>query len=429
MIMWIAALVLVAACAAVGYRQGATRAAFTFIALVVAACLAVPLAPAFHWVFKLLGFKNPLYTDFGAPIIAFIVAALVIKAVGQFVHRKIDYHYRYHRADAERAVWEVMHRRVGACVGALNGTVYFFVFALLISIFGYYAIQTGGAENNSKVLAFIGKAANDLQTTKMDKAVAPFNPATERYMEGSDIAGLLFHNRNLVDRLYNYPVFAAMGEEPAFKELGSDKALQGQIRGQASFNEILEYPKVQEVLSNNPAIVNNVLAMDFKDIKEYLETGVSPKYSAEKILGDWAYDPLTALRLNRELKPDEPASVWYRLKNELTERFANSVFTAFYDNKAKLALAANRDGKPAPVRPIPIPVPGRPGQFRTNYVALWLTTNASYSASGKWSGSAPNYLVTLGNKNGTATSEAKLEANRLSFQFEGKVLAFTRLSD
>jgi hypothetical protein len=66
---------------------------------------------------------------------------------------------------------------------------------------------------------------------------------------------------------------------------------------------------------------------------------------------------------------------------------------------------------------------------QTNYIALWLTTNATYSANGKWSGSAPNYLVTLGNKNGTKTSEAVLDGNSLSFQFEGKALAFTRLSD
>jgi hypothetical protein len=429
MTMWIAALVLVAACAGLGYREGATRAAFTFVAVLLGACLALPLAPAFYWVFNLIGTNNPLYADFGAPVIAFVVVVLVLKALGQFVHRKIDYHYRYQRADAERAVWELMHRRVGACIGVLNGTAYFVVLAILVSVFGYYTIQTGGGENNSKVFAFFGRAAEDLQTWKMDKAVASFNPAKEKYFEGSDIAGLLYHNRPLIDRLYNYPVFAAMAEEPAFKQLGSDKPLQTEIHGQASLNAIFENSKIQQVVSNNPAIISNVLAMDFKDIKEYLETGASPKYSAEKVLGDWAYDPLSTLQLNRELKPDIAASMWFRLKNELTERFASSVFTAFYNNKAKLVLAPNEEGRSSPLRAVPIAVPGRPGQFQTNYVALWFTTNASFSANGKWSGSSPNYLITLGNKNGTATSEGKLDGNKLSFQFEGKALAFTRLGD
>ena len=429
MIMWIAALVLVALCASLGYRSGATRAAFTFIAIVLAACLALPLSPLFLWAFRLLGFKNPLYADFGAPLLAFIVVSLIISAIGQFVHRKIDYHYRYHRADAERAVWEVMHRRVGACVGALNGVVYFVLLALLVSIFGYFTVQTGGAENNSRILSTLGKAAEDLQSTRMDKVVAPFNPATEKYFDGSDIAGLLYHNRSLVDRLYNYPVFAAMAEDVAFQNLGKDKELQAQIKGQASLNEILGDPKVQEVLSNSPVVITNIIDLDFKDLKQYLETGVSPKFAAEKILGNWAYDELTTLRLNREMQSDIGAIAWLRLKTELLQRFENCVFSAFYDHKAKLVLAPNMEGRASPTQPVPTPVPGRPGQFRTNYVALWLTTNAAYSATGKWSGSAPNYLVTLGNRSGTATSEGKLEDKSLSLKFDGKALAFTRLND
>jgi hypothetical protein len=427
--MWIAALVLVALCAGIGYRQGATRGAFTFVALVMAACLALPLSSLFTWVFRLLGFMNPLYATFGNPIIAFILVSLVITAIGQFVHRKIDFHYRYNRHDAERAVWEVMHRRVGACIGALNGVIYFVVLALMISFFGYYTIQTGGGENNSTILSFLGKAAGDLQSTRMDKVVASFNPASEKYFDGSDIAGLLFHNRGLVDRLYNYPVFAAMAEESAFKDLGKDKELQAQIKGQASLNEIFAHPKVQEVVSNNPSIITNVINLDFKDLKQYLETGVSPKFATEKILGDWAFDVLTTLQLNRKQQPEAGRSAWFRLKNELTERFTNCVFTAFYDNKAKLTLAPNRDGRASPLQPVPVQVPGRPGQFQTNFVALWFTTNATFSAAGKWSGSAPNYLISLGNKNGTATSEGKLEDKKLSFQFEGKALAFMRLND
>ena len=45
MIMWIAALVLVAATAGIGFRQGGIRAAFTFIGLVIAAVVAISFAP------------------------------------------------------------------------------------------------------------------------------------------------------------------------------------------------------------------------------------------------------------------------------------------------------------------------------------------------------------------------------------------------
>jgi hypothetical protein len=428
MVMWILAIVLVVLCVVIGWRQGATRAAFTFIGLIAAACLAVPLTPAFAWIFPMIGFKNKLVSDFGAPIVAFLVVSLVFKALGQFVHRKIDYHFRYNRQDAERAVWEVMHRRVGACVGVLNAAVYLVVFSIIISVFGYYTVQTGAGENNSKVLSFLGKAGEDLQATKMDRVVAPFNPATEKYFDGSDIAGLLFHNRNLVDRLYNYPVFAAMSEQPAYKDLGKDKELQNQIRGNASLNEILKHPKVAEVVSNSD-VAQRVMELDFKDLKNYLETGESPKYSAEKILGRWAYNESATLQLNKKMNPEVSAQVWFRMKNELTERFDNSVFTAFYDNTTKFVLATNREGRSSPMRAIPLP-PNAPRGARTNFVALWMNTNALYSATGKWSGKEPNYLVTLGNqRNGTATSEGKLNGDQLSFQFAGAALSFRKLPD
>jgi hypothetical protein len=419
MIMWIAAIVLVAACVAVGYKQGATRAAFTFVGLVIAALLALPLAPAFEWIFPLIRLKNPLYADFGAPIIAFLVVSIAFKAIGQFVHRKIDYHFRYRRADAERAVWEVMHRRVGACVGALNGAVYFIVFATIISVFGYFTIQTGAGEVPSKVLAFVGSAAEDLQETEMDEVVAPFNPAGERYMDAADVAGLLYHNRPLVDRLYNYPVFASMAEEPMFKDLGKDRELQALVKGSASLNEILAQPKVQEVISNSP-LTEKVLELDFADLKQYLVTGKSAKYSTEALVGNWAFDPLATLQLNKRLRPDVGASTWFRVKNEVTERFDGAVFTAFYDNKAKLELAPGAQGKSSPMIPVPT---GRPGQ--TNYVPRWLNTNAMTALAGKWSGSAPNYLVTLASK----TSEAKLEDNQVTFRVDDAALSFTRIPD
>ncbi|HTD68134.1 MAG TPA: CvpA family protein [Candidatus Limnocylindria bacterium] len=427
MIMWIAALVLIVLTTAIGYKQGAIRAAFSFVGLVVAAMLAIPLGPLFAWVFPLIGFKNPLAPKFGGPIIAFFLVSFVFKAAAAFVHRKVEHHFRYDRDDATRAVWEIMYKRVGACVGALNGVVYFFVFALIVAVFGYTTIQTGGAESESKVLSFVSKSAQDLQDTHMDKVVAAFNPAPEKYFDAADVLGLLHQNRNLLERLENYPVFAAMGEEPVYQALGADKELQAMIKSKASFSEILKKPSVQEVLTNSD-IVTRVMELDVKDLKEYLETGLSPKFANEKLLGRWGYDVLATLRLNKALRPEVPASTWFRLKNELSERFDGSVLTAFYNEKANFKLAPEMEGRATAYIASPgVRLPN--GQIQTNYVPRWFMTNATFSANGKWSGAAPNYLVTLGNRNGTATSEAKLQDSRLSLQFEGKALSFTRLQD
>lgn len=427
MIMWIAALVLIVLTAALGYKQGAIRAAFTFIGLIVAALVAIPAGSMFAWLFPLIGFKNPIVPKFGGPIIAFFLISFIFKAIAAVVHRKMEYHFRYHRDDASRAVWEVMYKRVGACVGALNGMVYFLVFALIVAVFGYTTIQIGAAEGDSKVLSFLAKSAEDLKETRMDKVVAAYNPAPEKYFDAADTLGLLHHNRNLLDRLENYPVFAAMGEEPVYQALGADKDLQTMIRNKASFSEILDKASVQEVLTNSD-VMTRVMEVDVKDFKQYLETGVSPKFEKEKLLGRWSYDLLGTLRLNKALKPEVPALTWFRMKNELSERFEGSVLTAFHNEKAKLQLTPDMEGRATPYKGMPgARLPN--GQILTNYMPQWFTTNATFSANGKWSGSAPNYLITLGNRNGTATSEAKLQDNQLSLQFEGKALSFNRMQN
>ncbi len=423
MIMWIAAIVLIALMVSIGYRQGAIRAAFTFIGLLLAAILAMPMAPLFNFIFNFVH-VHPAVPQFVTPVIAFLVVSIVMSIVGAFVFKKVDYHYRYHVSDAHRAFWERMHRRVGAAIGALNGLIYFFVFALVVAVGGYFAVQTGGEESNSKVMWFMAKAGNDLKDTKMDKVVAPFNPAPKKFYEVSDLLGLLYHNRGLKQRLYNYPVFASMSERPIFQALGSDAATQ-KLLDSAPLSEILANEKVQEVYTNTD-LFNEFMAMDLKDLRTYLETGVSPKFAEEKILGRWAYDADTSLQLNKRSKSDMPMSTWYRLKREVMERFKGAQFTAYHDNKASLKISPLVEGKASPVTPYGL----RPDKT-TNYVSVWWNSNATYSATGKWSGSAPTYFVELSNKNGKNSSEAKLSANntKLSFEFEGKQVAFDRLAD
>ncbi len=51
MTIWILAIVLLAITAALGYTRGAIRMVLSLIGLIVAAFLAIPLAPAVTWAF------------------------------------------------------------------------------------------------------------------------------------------------------------------------------------------------------------------------------------------------------------------------------------------------------------------------------------------------------------------------------------------
>jgi len=371
--------------------------------------------------------RHPLTPKFVGPIIAFFLVSFLFKGIAVFVHRKVDYHYKYRTDETQYAFWERLNRRLGACLGALNGLIYFLVLALVVSVFGYYAIQTGAAESEAKVMSFLGKSAEDLKATRMDKVVAPFNPMPEQYFDAVDIGGMFFHNRQLLDRLENYPLFAAWGERPEFQAMAGDAGLQQALKAQTSFSELLENSKIQQV-ATNAELMAEVMKVDFKDLKQYVETGVSAKFEKEKLLGRWSYDLPATLKLNKERNPDMTASTWTKLSRELTERMRGSVFTAFYNNKAALKLSAQMDGRGSPLVAIP-PVRTATGIVISN-APSWLTTNASFSATGKWSGSAPGYLITLGNKNGMETSESKLEDTTLAiYKFEGKALSFTKIRE
>ena len=87
-----------------GYYQGAIRAAFSLLGIFFAILLAIPMSPIADWIFPLLGFDHPLVPRFFSPIIAFFVVVGLFKAGAEFVHRKVEYRYKYHISDAERAV-------------------------------------------------------------------------------------------------------------------------------------------------------------------------------------------------------------------------------------------------------------------------------------------------------------------------------------
>ena len=55
MLIWILALVLFGALGVIGFYQGALRVAFSFIGIIVAALLAIPLSGVFNWVLGLFG--------------------------------------------------------------------------------------------------------------------------------------------------------------------------------------------------------------------------------------------------------------------------------------------------------------------------------------------------------------------------------------
>lgn len=237
-------------------------------------------------------------------------------------------------------LFERMNARVGIAVGMANGLVYFYVICTLIYALGYLTVQVASADQDGWSPRLVNRLSSDMVSTGMTKAVAPFMPKSELYFDGADVVADIFHTPLLQRRLANYPPFLLVGEKEEFKGL-SDTAFQGEwLKGALTFGNFVNHERIQPLVENHD-VVTNVLGMlggDFKDLKVYLETGKSPKYDDEKVLGHWEFDFKASMNATRRKKVNMGSADVTKLRRTLSSIFLKSTITATVDHKAVLKI-------------------------------------------------------------------------------------------
>src|SRR5215217_6435348 len=113
MILWVLALVFMGLVTLVGYYQGGIRAAFSFIGLVVAACVAGPLGNVLSPLIAAMGLKHPVILAFVGPIVAVVLVLVVFKVSAFAVHKKIENYYKYQDSETRRMLFERLNTRLG----------------------------------------------------------------------------------------------------------------------------------------------------------------------------------------------------------------------------------------------------------------------------------------------------------------------------
>lgn len=369
MTIWILAILLLAGLAAAGYSQGAIKVAFSLVGIFAGMLFAMPLSPVVVPLLPFIGITNSWTQAIIAPIVAFYAIGAAFKIGAAFVHRKVEYHYKYHASDSVRALWERMNRRLGASLGLINGWLYLLLICVAISTLGYFTTQTGASESGSVVMRTFNRMALDLRETHMNKVVAGVNPAPERFYEISDFLGFVANNRGVVKRFGSYPPMVVLTRKPVFQAIANDKEYQKLVENERDPSVILDHPHSQEVLTNAEAM-SDLLAIDLKDFTAYLSTGKSPKYQEERILGSWVYDFPASFKLAKTQEPDMLTSRTMRLKKELAERYAGAVLVATIDNKLTVQLPANIEGTPCPSLSNAPP--------RTSFTGTWKRSGERY---------------------------------------------------
>lgn len=338
MTIWLLALLLLASLAGLGYRQGAIRVAFSFLGIVLGALLAAPLGALLARLLGTLGLKQPVLAWALGPLLVFVLILAAFKVAGAAVHQKVDVYYKYHAGDLRLALWERLHHRLGLCLAMLNGAAYLILLSFVIYIFSYWTVQLASSDNDPRSMRLLNRMGRDLQTTGFAKVARSVETLPPSYFQAADVAGLLFQNSLLEARLLRYPAFLGLAERSEFQNLANDKGFLELRQNKSSLKALLDYQSVQPIVKS-PELLRTIWTTavpDLKDLRTFLETGRSPKYDPQPILGRWQFDAAVTVNFMRRSRPRISALEMRKWKNWMLSAFAKTCMVAMTDHQVLL---------------------------------------------------------------------------------------------
>lgn len=335
--LWIIAVVFIGVAALAGGYRGPVCAAFSFVGLIFGIILAGPLSPLTRHLLPLLGLHHAVWNLFVPGALALVLVLIIFKIVGNALHQKMTIHFKYQRNERLFIRWERLYQRLGLCVGAVNGVVYFLILMLPVYVGGYFATEVG-ADDLPLSARIAASLRVQLHDSGLDRVVAAFDPTPPVIYQAAEVADLVQQNPLLVGRLSHYPPLLTFAQQPAIQDLTSDLALQQMIQSKAKATDIIKYPKMLGVLTNATYAeqLHGLLGDNLDDLKQFLMTGKSAKYDGEKLLGVWDVDVHATLAEARRLHLDMPRAQIAALHSDLVPLITGLSLTVTTDNQVIL---------------------------------------------------------------------------------------------
>ncbi|MFN0068486.1 MAG: CvpA family protein [Limisphaerales bacterium] len=345
MTIWVLALLLIGLFAVAGFFQGAIRTAICLVGVVAAVLLARPFGGLLEGIVPVIGFKNPVWPPFVAPVIAFVIVALFFVGLAALAHFVIARHYKNKTDEYTYGRWDRLNRRAGLALGGALGATYLILLGVLIYVPGYAVVQVVGTEEAPAAARAVRALRNDMESSGLARVAASYDPAPKAYYDAADIAGLVYHNPTVHSRLASYPPFLGLAERQEFKDLAADADANNLIQSGAPIAQVLENPKVGAI-AENPEIVAALKALDLADLKQYLETGESPKYRDELILGRWRLNVRRSINEMKDTPTDSlPQGEFNLIRKAMTLYLADLTLGFTTDNKVILKVQAKDEAQ------------------------------------------------------------------------------------
>ena len=337
MTIWLLGLIIVASVAAVGLRQGGIRAGFSFFGIVVGGFLASPVGHLLARLLGSFGLKDPVWLWALGPLLAFIIVSAVFKVAGTAAHHKVDVYYKYKAGDLRLALWERLNHRLGACVGALNGTAYMVLLSVVIYVPSYVTYQFATPGQDPKWLGLLNVLGHDLQSSGMSKVAASIDKTPPMVYDLADLAGTLYRSPLSQARLANYPAFLSLSEQPQFVDLANGNFTEAWAR-QDPINKLMENSAIQSIRGNPELlkVIWSTVADNLQDFRKYLATGRSATYDPITILGRWQFDVSASVAALRRAKPNIVASEMQKVRKYVEAAYSKTRLTVKPDHQFTL---------------------------------------------------------------------------------------------
>jgi len=405
MTIWILALLLLAAGAGMGLRQGAIRVAISFVGIILSALLAWPLSGLVRPLLPHIGFHNPVIVWLLPPFLVFVILLSLFKSFGLLVHHKVSVYYKYKADDLQRILWERLNKRLGLGLGLLNGLVYFVLVSFVIYDFSYWTVQVASPDGERLPVRILNRMGLDLQDTGLIRTARAIDPMPEIYLRTADLAGLIYQNPQLLDRLSAYPAFLSLTERDDFKQLGQNADFQNAWKSHSPIGQLLDNSQAKAIWHDwdkSEALWNLVLN-NFDDLASYLQTGRSTKYGTEPILGRWDFNVMASLTALSQTRANVPSSDMAAMRTLWGPAYAKTLFVTGTDGQAFLKNLPHFKMQP-----------NQPTTFDTT---TWI---------GQWKTDGNNYDVTLASSGAGKSGTATIGGSRLTLKTDGDTLIFDR---
>lgn len=336
MLIWVLAVVLVGGFAALGMQLGGIRAAVAFIGALIGLAVASALGAFIAPILPKMGAISQTWLLILPPVIGFCIVWLIAIGAGFGAHRPVELHFKYREDDSTRQGFEKMNKAIGLFVGMLTGVCVFFAVGKPIYSQGYLTTQTAGDSEPSPI-GYVNAVRSGMAATGWDKTFAPLDRTPAKFNAISDLLGLFYTNPALTNRLVDYPPFLALFEKPEIAEVFTDTDYLKLLQDQAGFSAMINHPRTQGLM-NNSDVLETLGKVDLADLKTYLETGKSPKFDDERLIGRWRTD-ISAINTDaRRRRANMALTDLKNLRFALSTLLGSATMTVYPDNRFVLRV-------------------------------------------------------------------------------------------